>query len=284
MPTLTVLLTVAGIVGAYQLVLSLALSALPRRLGALVTRAPGLDIVVSLLTWAPWVAGAVYAGPAGFGGALLGQLVALGAWVMIHEWTHREALRGPRIVTFLNRTVGRFRNHAALWVTAVSLPVFFMIRAAEVFLYPFLVWLLGFPRYRHADWVNVSRQKFKNLVGHDLIWCLYCDWMTGVYSLGAEMLRNVESFWCPIRFASGVKCENCKLDFPDVARGWVPHDGTMADVERALEAHYGDGRREWFNHPARLTVEGEPLAAPAVAEGAGVNGTGTGVDGVEVKR
>ena len=268
MQTLTLLLTVAGITAAYQLLLSLALSfvhrlgPLGRALGSFVTRAPGLDLVVSLLTWVPWVATSIYAGLPGLGGALLGQRVARGLWVMVHEWTHREALRGPRIVTFLNRTVGRFRNHAALWVTAVSLPVFFLIRAAEVFLYPFLVLLLGFPRYNHADWVNVSRQKFKNLVGHDLIWCLYCDWMTGVYSLGAEMLRNVESFWCPIRFQSGVKCDNCKLDFPDVNRGWVPHDGTMAQVEQALEQHYAGGRREWFNHPARLPVNGEDPATP----------------------
>ena len=42
--------------------------------------------------------------------------------------------------------------------------------------------------------------------------------LTGVYSLGAEMLRNVESFWCPIRFYDGKKCDNCKLDFPDIER------------------------------------------------------------------
>ena len=39
----------------------------------------------------------------------------------------------------------------------------------------------------------------KIVIGHALIWCLYCDWMTGVWSLGTEMLRNVESFWYPIR-------------------------------------------------------------------------------------
>jgi hypothetical protein len=178
-----------------------------------------------------------------------------------HELVNREAARGVRIVSFINRSVGRWRNHAALWVTAVSVPVFWQVRLAEVLLYPLLVWLLGFPRYRQAEWVNVSRQKFKGLVGHDLIWCLYCDWMTGVYSLGAEMLRNVESFWCPIRFASGKKCDHCKLDFPDVAGGWVPPEGTMADVERVLKEKYASGRREWFGHPARLTVRGEPAGA-----------------------
>src|SRR5207249_402395 len=112
---------------------------------------------------------------------------------------------GPRIVKFLNGAVGRWRNHGALLVTLVAAPGFWLVRIHEVILYPFLIWFLNFPRYREAEWINVSRQKFDGLVGHDLIWCLYCDWMTGVYSLGAEMLRNVESFWCPIRFYEGKK-------------------------------------------------------------------------------
>jgi len=108
----------------------------------------------------------------------------------------------------------------------------------------------------------VSRQKFHGLVGHDLLWCLYCDWMTGVYALGAEILRNVESFWCPIRFADGKKCDNCKLDFPDVHGGWVAPDATMAtswdhgkDVrcvgDRGAAA---DQRHPWFGHPMRMTA------------------------------
>jgi hypothetical protein len=92
---------------------------------------------------------------------------------------------------------------------------------AEVFVYPPIQWLTGFPSYRSGDWVNVSRHKFSGLVGHDLIWCLYCDWMTGIWSLGTEMLRNVESFWCPIRFSNTAKCDNCSVDFPDVKNEWV---------------------------------------------------------------
>ena len=112
------------------------------------------------------------------------------------------------------------------------------------------------PKYRTAEWVNVSRHKFEGLVGHDLIWCLYCDWMTGVWSLGTEMLRNVESFWCPIRFRSDKKCENCAIDFPDVNGGWAPEDGTMADVVKAHADHYPgpNGENSWFGHPVRLTV------------------------------
>jgi hypothetical protein len=106
-------------------------------------------------------------------------------------------------------------------------------RLGQYLVYPPLTWLVRLPKYNTAEWVNVSRHKFEGLVGHDLIWCLYCDWMTGVWSLGTEMLRNVESFWCPIRFRSDKKCENCTLDFPDLDNGWAPADGTMADVVKA---------------------------------------------------
>ncbi len=153
---------------------------------------------------------------------------------------------------------GVVRNHTAVWWTAWAVPVFAIIRIAEYLVYPPLVWLVRFPRYNDGEWINVSRQKFDGLVGHDLIWCLYCDWMTGVWSLGSEMLRNVESFWCPIRFDTEKKCANCKVDFPDIDGGWAPADGTMDDVVNALEKHYKPtGTNAWFGHPARLTVEGK---------------------------
>ncbi|MBK7405799.1 MAG: hypothetical protein IPJ41_14560 [Phycisphaerales bacterium] len=99
-----------------------------------------------------------------------------------------------------------------MWWTALAVPVFWVIRVAECIVYPPLTWLVRLPKYKPAEWVNVSRHKFEGLVGHDLIWCL-CDWMTGIWALGGEMLRNVETFWCPIRFDSAKKCENCKHDF-----------------------------------------------------------------------
>jgi hypothetical protein len=234
----------------------------PRGLSDRLIRAPLLDLVVAGFTWIPWIAGITFAGWIGFAGTLLGQFAGLWAWCFIHELAHPEARRGPRIVKFINRTVGRLNNHLALWVTLIALPGFWFIRILQWLAYPPLVWLLGFPRYRHGDWINVSRQKFAGLVGHDLVWCLYCDWMTGVYSLGGEMLRNVESFWCPIRFYDGKKCENCRIDFPDIDGGWVPADATMHDVERVMEQHYGTGRREWFGHPARLTVNGREAVRP----------------------
>ncbi|MBC7784452.1 MAG: hypothetical protein H7144_11500 [Burkholderiales bacterium] len=226
--------------------------------GAAATRAPVLDLLVALLTWIPWIIAVCCFGWIGLPAAIAGQVLALLTWCFIHERLNAEAARGPRIIKFINRTAGRWRNPVALWVTVSALPVFWMIRFVEIGLYWFLPALLNFPTYRQGEWVNVSRQKFGGLVGHDLIWCLYCDWMTGVYSLGAEMLRNVESFWCPIRFYDGKKCDNCKLDFPDIQAGWVKADGTMTEVVDLLEDKYAGGERAWFGHPVRLTVKGEP--------------------------
>ena len=261
----------AGAVAFYMTLLAglLTLSGrISRRLSDALTRAPALDVAMAAMTWVPWVAAGVLRGWAGVLGAVAGQLVAYFLWVTAHELAHREAVRGPRIVKVLNRIVGRWRNHAALWATMFALPAFWHFRFVQIVFYPSLVWLLKFPRYNHGDWVNVSRQKFDGLVGHDLFWCLYCDWMTGVTSLGIEMLRNVESFWCPIRFASGKKCANCKIDYPDIDGGWVPAHAAMPDVTRKLEHMYGHGERSWFGHPARLTIRGEdprhvPSGSPA---------------------
>ncbi len=235
------------------------------------TRAPLLDVWVASLTWLPWLIAGLIGGWIAFLGALIGQFIALGLWCIGHELAHREAARGPRIVKFINRTVGRWRNHLALWLTLIGLPGFWFIRVLQIIAYWPLVALLDFPSYRQSDWINVSRQKFQGLVGHDLVWCLYCDWMTGVYSLGGEMLRNVESFWCPIRFYSGKKCENCRIDFPDIDHGWVPADGTMLEVDALLNEKYaGPGPRAWFGHPVRLTVRGQP-ARRAVETTAGAS-------------
>ncbi len=224
-------------------------------------RAPGLDLLVSWFTVAPWVVGAVVFGWGGVLGGICGQVVGLVLWCWGHELAHRDAVKGPRIVTVLNRLVGRPRNHVALWVTTLAVPLFWIVRLGEWIVYPPLIVLVRFPRYPMGEWVNVSRHKFDGLVGHDLIWCLYCDWMTGVWSLGSEMLRNVESFWCPIRFLDDKKCANCSVDFPDVMSKWVPADGSMGDVTKLLEKEYeGRGRYSWFGHPERvqLTVEGKP--------------------------
>lgn len=260
---LEVLVWTIGLHGALAVFLTIVPRLGSKWFAEFMAKAPALDVAVALLTWAPWVAGGVAGGWRGVLASLLGQAVVLSLWVTGHELMHPRARKGPRIVKVLNKVVGRAPNHLALWATLPALPAFWMIRFAQVFAYPLLRVLLNFPKYKHSEWVMVSRHKFDGLVGHDLIWCLYCDWMTGVYSLGAEMLRNVESFWCPIRFYDGKKCENCKVDFPDIDGGWVKADGTMEDVARVMEEKYGHGRREWFGHPVRLTVEREQVDGSA---------------------
>jgi hypothetical protein len=236
-------------------------------------RAPLLDLIVTLFTIAPPAVGAAWDGWRGLLGGVLGQIASVMAWTVLHELAHPEARRGPRIVHSLNRSVGRVRNHSAVWWTAWAVPVFWIVRVAQYLVYPPLTWLVGLPGYRAAEWVNVSRQKFRGLVGHDLIWCLYCDWMTGVWSLGSEMLRNVESFWCPIRFDSTKKCANCRIDFPDVEGGWVRADADIRDAAALVERMYppggfdGTGTNPWFGHPARLTVGGKPEAITPPREG-----------------
>ncbi len=227
-------------------------------------KAPGLDLAVAYFTAAPLIVGPIVAGWIGLAAAVSAQVLALLIWSFLHGLAHPVARRGPRIVKVLNDLVGAPRNYAALWVTIIVVPMFWIVRISEILVYPFLVWLVRFPRYKQSEWVMVTRHKFDNLVGHDLIWCLYCDWMTGVWSLASEMLRNVESFWCPIRFHSTNKCDNCAHDFPDVYRGWIPADGSMEDVTAVIKKHYGEAEiNSWFGHPARLTVEGD---TPAIAQ------------------
>ena len=213
-----------------------------RRLTAWLAIAPGLDLVVTYFTAAPLIVGPLLAGWIGLAAAICSQVLAVMIWTFLHGLAHPAARKGPRIIKVLNRLVGSWRNFAAVWVTAAVVPIFWLIRVAELLVWPCLVHLIRFPRYNHGEWVRVSRHKFDNLVGHDLIWCLYCDWMTGVWSLASEMLRNVESFWCPIRFDLDKKCDNCKHDFPDVFNGWVDSDSDMSEVTKVLEEQYGDGR------------------------------------------
>jgi hypothetical protein len=254
---LGVIMLGALLAGAAFLHLLPRLGGLGRSASAWVCEAPGLDLVVTYFTAAPLIAGPICGGWGGLVAALCAQMLAVMIWTVLHTLAHPAARRGPRIIRVLNALVGPIRNFLAVWVTATVVPVFWIIRVSQLTVWPCLILLVRFPRYTQRDWVRVSRHKFRNLVGHDLIWCLYCDWMTGVWSLASEMLRNVESFWCPIRFDSEHKCDNCHHDFPDVFNGWVQPDGTMTDVTDLLNAKYGKAKvNTWFGHATRLTIEG----------------------------
>jgi hypothetical protein len=234
-----------------------------RKLSEHLCRAPALDLLITYFTVLPMIVGPIIDGWPGLGAAIAGQIITVLIWQTLHELANPHARKGPRIVKVINRAVGPWRNYTAVWITAIAVPGFWIVRVCQWLVYPPLVWLVRLPRYNHAEWVNVSRNKFQGLVGHDLIWCLYCDWMTGIWSLGSEMLRNVESFWCPIRFASDKKCANCAIDFPDIENGWVPAHGSMTQVAQTWQQHYAphpNGERRWhpwFGHPARLTIEGK---------------------------
>src|SRR3954468_14334791 len=90
---------------------SVRLGARVRRIANALTRAPLLDLMVSVFTWIPWLALGISLGWRGLLGSVLGEMLTLFAWVFVHELTHRRAARGPRIVRFLNRLIGRWRNH-----------------------------------------------------------------------------------------------------------------------------------------------------------------------------
>jgi hypothetical protein len=218
-----------------------------------IAQAPFLDLLVSLFTWLPWVAGWWMLGWRGVIASVIAQLVFLHAFCLIHR-----ALRGKKGRTLtdaqgkvLGPFLGPFRNQLCLMVQTPAILVFVQVRLAEIVIYPPIAWLGKLPTYNSSEWVNLSRHKYDGLIGYDLLWCWYCDWMTGIWSLGSEMLRNIESFWCPIQFQSPMKNQNASIDFPDLST-WVPFDGTMEDAVAAFEKHY-DGKKpnRWWGHPDR---------------------------------
>lgn len=214
-----------------------------------ISRAPLLDIFVSLFTWAPWGTGYLLGGWYGVLAAVLAQAVALHVFCITHRLIRGK--KGRTLTDAQGKVLGPIRNQIALLATTPAVVVFVMTRLIEMAVYPVVAWLAKLPNYRQGDWVNLSRHKFAGLIGYDLLWCWYCDWMTGLWALGSEMLRNIESFWCPIQFQDETKNRNAALDFPDIAK-WAPPDGTMEDAVRTFEEHY-DGTRtnSWWGHPDR---------------------------------
>lgn len=214
-----------------------------------IATAPVLDVFVSVFTWIPWVTGWMAMGWPGVLASAVAQLVFLHAFCLVHR-----ALRGKKGRTLTDaqgRVLGPVRNQLCLLVQTPAIFVFVAVRAAELFLYPPIAWLGRLPLYKQGEWVNLSRHKYDGLIGYDLLWCWYCDWMTSLWCLGSEMLRNIESFWCPIQFQSAEKNVHASIDFPDV-KNWAPPHGTMEDAVRLIEEHY-DGKRKnsWWGHVDR---------------------------------
>ncbi|MFH1067441.1 MAG: hypothetical protein V1746_06035 [bacterium] len=249
------LVTWWAMVGWFILVLVAAavLTRLAYAMSEKISAAPALDFFISIFTWIPWVVGACCWGWKGLTAALAAEffllhIFGLGHRILRGRW---GKTKGPTLTSAQNRILGAWINQIALFVQLPAVFVFVFIRAAEILLYPVIAALAKLPRYKQSEWVNLSRHKYDGLVGYDLLWCWYCDWMTGLWALGSEMLRNIESFWCPIQFQSPTKNQNATTDFPDVTK-WSPPSGTMADAVRLLEKHYpGEISNSWWGHPDR---------------------------------
>jgi len=221
-----------------------------------IAQAPWLDFFISLFTWVPWAVGGWLTGWPGVAAGVVAQLVFLHVFCLVHR-----ALRGRKGRTLTDaqaNILGPIRNQLCLMVQTPAILVFVQVRIATILLSPPVAWLGKLPTYKSSEWVNLSRHKYDGLIGYDLLWCWYCDWMTGVWALGSEMLRNIESFWCPIQYRDPKKNRNASTDFPDVKK-WAPADGSMEDAVRAFEAHY-DGKRpnSWWGHPDRGQPGKEP--------------------------
>src|SRR6266581_4702366 len=76
------------------------LGAAGTRISAWLCRAPGLDLLVSLLTWIPPTVLGILYGWRGVAGAIIGQLLGMLVWMFAHELANRQYVNGPRIVTF----------------------------------------------------------------------------------------------------------------------------------------------------------------------------------------
>jgi len=239
--------------------LGLTVAAIFTRLAYAVTdkiaQAPALDFFISLFTWIAWAVGVWWWGWLGLAAAVVAQILFLHAFCLVHR-----ALRGKKGRTLTDaqgRVLGPIRNQLCLLVQTPAIFAFVAIRAAQLILYPPIAALGRLPTYRQAEWVNLSRHKYSGLIGYDLLWCWYCDWMTGLWCLGSEMLRNIESFWCPIQFQSPEKNRNAAIDFPDVKK-WAPPDGTMEDAVRLIEKHYDANRsNSWWGHPDHIEKKPE---------------------------
>ncbi|PIR22234.1 MAG: hypothetical protein COV44_09050 [Deltaproteobacteria bacterium CG11_big_fil_rev_8_21_14_0_20_45_16] len=246
------------IVMIWELILFLSLvimNACLRGLCEILSRAPGLDLMTALIVVLPWVAGIIFKNWLGLGLSVLGQALALTVFAVSHTFYHQLRFKnqGSRIRKTLSHVVGPIRFICGVSSTALAIPCFLVLRVGQLTVYPLLGFFLKFPPYKQGEWIRISRQKFEGLVGLDLMACLYCEWAAGVYALGGEMVRNNESFWCPIRFYNQKHCENCKIDFPDL-KEWIPIDGSMAEVESLLKKKYPKdtkGFNSWYGHSDR---------------------------------
>ncbi len=248
--------------------LTVALFTVGRKMEFL-ARPPAVDFIVIGYTAGPWIAG----GFAGAGihqywlGALGGltavtfaQMIALELFDFIHcRIAARRGIQSLRINHTIERRFGKFKNRFCLWLTVPSIPLFLYNRFGFLGFFIFEK-MLGFSHFKTSDYITVSRQKIQNLVGADLVWCLYCDWMTGGWTLTSEILNEVESFWCPLQFDDRTKCEKCANYFS--TGHWTPPQTTAAEIGKIVGLA---GATRLIRHPCACptTETSSGAAAPA---------------------
>ncbi len=157
---LTGITTAALLLGAGLLHLIPRLGAPGQRLAEWLCRAPGLDLMITYFTALPMILGPIYAGWIGLGAGVTGQVLTVMIWTVLHELANRDAVRGPRIVSSINKAVGRWRESpCGLDPQPLAVPLFWIVRVAQYIVYPPITWLVRLPKYNEAEWVNVSRQE-----------------------------------------------------------------------------------------------------------------------------
>jgi hypothetical protein len=129
-------ITFGLLIGAGLLHLIPRLGQAGERLSDACCRAPLLDVIVCYFTILPLVVGPLVAGWAGLLIAIVAQLATLLIWQSIHEAVHRDAMKGPRIIKVVNKKFGAVRNLTAVYITGFAIPIFWLIRMAQLILYP----------------------------------------------------------------------------------------------------------------------------------------------------
>ncbi|MDX1679670.1 MAG: hypothetical protein R3242_02965 [Akkermansiaceae bacterium] len=210
---------------------------------------PGVDLVIGLYTFIPWIVGYCLWDWSGVLASVLAEVLCLHIFCIADRLVRGRPTR--TIMQANHQLVGVLRNQLGLHATLPAVPLFWAVRLGSFTVYPLVALFAKLPQYKHKEWVTISRQKFEGLIGYDMVWCLYCDWMTGLWSLVTEQLRNVESFWCPIRFHADKKCENCVSSFPDLEE-WTDHRASTNEVVDLLKEKYeGRESNSWWGHKER---------------------------------
>jgi len=148
-----------------------------------------------------------------------------------------------------------------LFGDAIVTPMFSLVRLAEIFVYPQLQWLVGFPRYSREWLMSPAISSRAGRSRSRLVFVLRLDDRRLV--AGNRNAAECRIVLVSHSFDNTKKCENCAIDFPDLDHGWVAADGNMAQVVETIEKEHAGGHHEWFGHPVRLTMKGKEIEPTA---------------------